>query len=190
MSDNRYRELDHLFKLAEEKIKQIENLQNDGLSIPSINQLRYAGQHTLASLVANNEKVINDNIYEAKDHCKRAIYDAMEIGIVFLLGNIKSFKEEYRFVTITDIIPDYVKKLQRVEEIKNFIGQASRNKVESFNQVQAVFDEIKQIYSEFDISREELNKKYNNYRKNFTLLLIPIFIAIFGILLTILTFLL
>ncbi len=111
MQNNKYKELHDLFALAEKKIKRVEQINHEGLSIPSVNQLRYAGRHCLDSLVSDDEEVEN-NIYEAKDHCKRAIYDAMEIGIVTILEKIQIFNKDYKYITITDVLPDYISTLR------------------------------------------------------------------------------
>jgi len=80
---------------------------------------------------------IENNIYEAKDHCKRAIYDAMEIGIVYLLNRIRIFIEDYKYVTINNIIPDYINKLRRINEIKSYIPNTSRQEIgEDYEKIQ------------------------------------------------------
>lgn len=45
-----------LFGQAEVKIKQVEQTTGEGVLLPSINQLRYAGYHIVKSLLADDEK--------------------------------------------------------------------------------------------------------------------------------------
>lgn len=187
MQISKYKEIGDLFALAEKKIKKIEQLEHEGLSIHSVNQLRYAGQHCLASLVIDDDKEIENNIFQAKDHCKRAIYDAMEIGIVYLLKRIKIFIEDYKLVTINNIIPDYINKLRRVDEIKSYIADTSRQEVgEDYERIQKLFDEIYEIEDIFNSARPELSKKINIWRQRLILAIIALSIALIGVLVTLL----
>ncbi len=197
MQNNKYKELHDLFALAEKKIKQVEQINHEGLSIPSVNQLRYAGQHCLDSLVIDDYKEIENNIYEAKDHCKRAIYDAMEIGIVTILEKIQIFNKDYKYITITDVLPDYINTLGRIREIQSYIGKTSRRDIEnnyeeiqdidnSYKEIQLLFDEVVQIEKVLESARPELNKKINNWRRGLILALISISIALIGILVALL----
>jgi len=184
---DKYRELFSLYDLAENKIKIIEQLSNEGLFIPSVNQLRYAGQHTLLSILSDDENETENNIYEAKDHCKRAIYDALEIGIVYLLRNIELFHEDYRFITVTDVIPDYLEKLKRINEYKNIINNTSRQSISNnYEKLQDIFDDLNEIVKELEIARTELNKKFNNWRRAILFTVSTIGVALIAILVSIL----
>ena len=148
--------------------------------------MRYAGQHCLASLVSDDEKEIDNNIYEAKDHCKRAIYDAMEIGIVYLLNKIKIFNEDYKYITISDVVPEYIHKLHQINEIKSYIGETSRKDIENYEEIQKLFDQVLEIERALNSARPELNKKINNWRMGILFTLIGILIALIGILISLL----
>jgi hypothetical protein len=78
------KEIIDLFDKAEDKVKEVEQLAQE-LSVPSINELRYVGYHLARSFCEDNPQEINTQISKAQGHCKRAIYDAHEIGIIFML---------------------------------------------------------------------------------------------------------
>jgi hypothetical protein len=46
----------NLFEQAETKIKNVEQITSEGVLIPSINQLRYAGHHIVRSLLSDDAK--------------------------------------------------------------------------------------------------------------------------------------
>lgn len=97
-------ELVGLFRLAEMKIKLVENL-NQELSIPAINELRYAGHHMAEYLAGGDNS--NEQLSKAENHCKRAIYDAVEAGVTHQLEIIAQFQDDFRMLIIREIIPEY-----------------------------------------------------------------------------------
>ncbi|MDQ6954812.1 MAG: hypothetical protein Q9M20_05155 [Mariprofundaceae bacterium] len=94
-SKDRFMTLRSLFDSAEIKLKETEQLCGD-LAIPSVNELRYVGYHITKALchdVDSND--YNEELLRAERHCKRAVYDANEVGIEYLLRKIANFKEQY-----------------------------------------------------------------------------------------------
>lgn len=73
-------EISELFESAEAKIKLIEHL-DDGLLFSAVNQLRYVSFHILRFHKITDNDLKDEELRKAKNHCQRAIYDAMEIGI-------------------------------------------------------------------------------------------------------------
>ncbi len=158
---DKFVELHDLFCIAEENIKMFENLNIDGLVIPAINELRYAGKHCLLSIINDSdEDTVLDNIHKAKDHCKRATYDALEMGILTHLEKINIFRQDFRTTVVAGIIPNYANDLKSVEGIKIFISSKNRMNITDvdYQQVQTYYNELKVISDHFEFSREELNK--------------------------------
>ena len=182
MTTSDFQELYELFNLAETKLKQIEILQDEGIPIPPLNQLRYAGHHTLEAIVSHNDQNKINNIYEAKDHCKRAIYDILEIGVVYLLEKIRIFQNDYKYIDITSVIPNYVDILDETWEAQNFISQINRNKIEKYDEVQSVFDRIHQIEHKLEMSRKELNKKILRFKLYLIFSICGLFLASLSVL--------
>ncbi len=185
MSD--YSELHNLFKLAEEKIKTVEHLEIDGLTIPAINELRYAGKHCLVSLTSSDQTAISFSIHEAKDHCKRAIYDVMEMGIVVLLHNIEQFSKDYKRVRITKVIPKYIADRQNVINARTYISQNNRAEITSkgYQIIQSHFDQVRAITDKFELSRPELNKVMYNRFLTLVLAILAITVAAAGVIINV-----
>lgn len=164
MPHEEYKDLKCLFDLAEAKLKQVEHLV-DKLDIPSINELRYAGHHCVNALMANDSAATKAEITEAESHCKRAIYDAMEIGILYLLSKIRMFKEDYRLVPVATVIPSYVEYLVQIRKIQACVAAVPRrNKEENFGLMQEHFTELTVISDVLEVARPELNKTLSLWR--------------------------
>jgi len=118
-----------LFDQAEAQVKEIERLSSD-LAIPSINQLRYVGYHIARALCADaGSETIDTEITKAKNHCQRAIYDAHEVGIIYLLQSIKLFKvrNAQKAGSTLIIMPSYLEDLTQAEDAATFIDQINKN---------------------------------------------------------------
>lgn len=159
-----------LFALAEQKIKQIEHVSGR-LKIPSVNQLRYAGKHVLDAMQEDVEtELYQRSIAGSKDHCQRAIYDAMEIGILHYRAAIELFNKDYRTVKITEILPDYVDRIAEIHAIINEIGttadrNSTKERADKHEQIQQQFERVQDIARHFEAAREELNKSKKKMKK-------------------------
>lgn len=189
-----FKELHGLFRLAEEKLKLVEhldsvgslmNLDTVGLCIPSNNQLRYAGKHILLALTSDSEEEYSQNILKAKDHCERAIFDAMEMGVVVLLDNIGRFGEDFRNVTIAKVIPDYIQDLRKIKDIRTFVSKNNRmdGTKDGYKTIQKHFESAKEILEKFDLSRSELNKERRRLLMWVTVSIVTIVIGLLALLL-------
>ena len=152
-------DLKKLFNRAEQYAKEVEMLRSE-VQIPAINELRYAGHHLLKAI--DEEGYVSDDLLEAKSHCFRAMYEAVEAGIVFCLDEIKEFQERYSDVVVSEVIADYPDRLARVQRAMTLIvdGRTGRTSVEA--QVECYADElrvVREIMEVFKASRDDLNVK-------------------------------
>jgi len=162
MTDKKFEQFCSLYFQAEKKLKKIETVIGR-LAIPPLNEFRYAGCHIARYLSGEEES----NISDAERHCKRAIYDSMEIGISYYLDEIGNFREDYKLIPITDVVNGYVEDCQKIREIQNFISSYNRHQLEnSWEVVQANFDVLEKINDKLEAARPELNKKILNWRRN------------------------
>jgi len=117
-----------LFDKAEDKVKEIEQLDRE-ISIPSINELRYVGYHLARLFCEEQPEKIDEQIKKAQQHCQRAIYDAHEIGIIYMLEQIKAFKERYIDFPdfVIEVIPDYTDSLRLAQSAATFISRIKEN---------------------------------------------------------------
>jgi len=182
MTENEFKKFCELYFLAEKKLKKVETVTRR-LAIPPLNEFRYAGCHIARHLDGETD---DNNIFDAERHCKRAIYDSMEIGITYYLDEIGAFKKEYDRIPITDVVSEYVGDLQKLREVQNFISSKNRHQFEnSWEDLQNYFDELEKIYDRLDAARSELNKKVNTWRRNLAIGLFSVALSILGLIVAI-----
>ena len=142
-------EIISLFRNAERLVKRIEELES-AISIPSINELRYAGYHLCCALVGDGcldpqgdptnetadalseDERFDIQIASAMRHCKRALYDAHEIGIVHHLASIRAFEEKHASDSdlVLEVIPDYPDLLAHAADASDLLNQARQKNQE------------------------------------------------------------
>jgi len=152
-----------LFDEAEAKLKEIEQLSSE-LSIPSVNELRYVGYHLTKALCSQSEDDFSDEVDRAERHAKRAIYDANEIGLIYLLEQVQLFQADYAKSTeIIDVIPDYIKLCRRVDEASDFMRNIRENNHKERDKYYAECGPhcvaLKEIYQTLTLARPEINKR-------------------------------
>lgn len=146
------------YEIAEQKMKLVEGIDDD-LYIPSVNELRYAGCHLSKATVAPDFGTINGELDKAKKHCKRAIYDALEVGITYYLETLRIFLDDYRTVVISPVIPDLSDAKRKISEIRDFITKPrDEDRAGFWEGCTDRFYAIQLISEEFENSRDELNK--------------------------------
>lgn len=113
-----------LFDKAENKVKEVEQFAQE-LSIPSINELRYVGYHLARAMCESDEHELSCQIEKATGHCKRAIYDAHEIGIIYMLERVRVFKDAYSLhaSSVLEVIPAYTEELSNSNKASRFIAE-------------------------------------------------------------------
>lgn len=141
------------FKDAESKIKSAE-LLDQTISIPSINELRYAGHHILRATQLKEEAGILEELDKANRHTKRSFYDAVEASILYKLQEIENFDKEYKLIpeTIT-VINNYNSKLSQVSNIVQEIEDINiDSRDEKYKIIEDHYKTIKEINNEFQMS--------------------------------------
>ena len=151
-------EVKKLFKLAEQYIKEIEIL-GSAVQMPAINELRYVAYHVLKS-IDESGNISEAEFIKAKSHCHRAMYEALEAGIMVCLEAIKKFQDEYRWLVVTEVIRDYPQHLARAQEAVAVlkVGRSDRESVEQqVEQYKGEFHALRDIVQLFAASRNDLN---------------------------------
>ncbi|MCB1699544.1 MAG: hypothetical protein H6985_02630 [Pseudomonadales bacterium] len=163
-----YRKVLEAFKQAEQFIKNVELESNgDDLSVPSINELRYCGHHLVKALErgADAEKQ-GEELKKAFRHCKRASFDAVELGIIRKLEIIRTFEYDYRKSLVTDVWPDYVECAKQLAEVQQFLGNQGvmRGREDYFNSCLDSYQKVAAISAKTDTVRPKLNLQRRNAR--------------------------
>ena len=156
-----------LYNEAECFIKQVETHQAD-ISIPAINELRYAGHHLLKAVVADDAEVFQKELRKAESHCQRAMYEASESGILYFLGLVNEFAGDFKDVPITQVVPDYVEILTLATQARNQLSAGRLNRESAEEQAAGymeTFGRLEDKITTLDVSRGELNKVKVNQSK-------------------------
>ena len=170
------------FEEAEYYLKAVESVDGE-VVIPAINELRYAGFHLARLQTAKTEEERKSQCLSAISHCRRAAYEALDAGLVFLLERVKLFQEDYRLVVVTDIVPEYPRILAKTEEVKELLAQPrgeGPDRNDDFEKRLKAFNDLKDDVRALDASRGELNKKIRKERRNTIITLLGLAAGILG----------
>lgn len=150
-------ELVRLFRLAEKKIKLVENL-NQELSIPAINELRYAGFH-MAEYLAGGTGA-EEQLRKAENHCKRSIYDAVEAGVTHQLEIIAQFQNDFRLLIISEIIPEYPEIKKKVVAARDLIlaPRKPEERAAYYEQCSEHLESLREAQAVLELHRDDLLK--------------------------------
>lgn len=166
MIDEKYKEkinqLITIFKDAEKQLKHSEHDTNE-LSIPSINQLRYVAFHLVESFSNQDSSKREEELNKAINHAQRAKYDAVEIGIVYYLEQIKIFQENYSSYTETlEILPNYIEyltKAQNASDKLQAIKDEEKDREDYYKEIAPYYQILKDVYISFQMAIPLINKK-------------------------------
>ena len=181
-----------LFEQAETKIKNAELITSEGVLIPSINELRYAGHHIVRSLLSDDEKELQAERVKAINHVKRAIYDIDESLLIYYIESAANFKEKYNDSGFTtEVVTDYPEKLATLDKANKSIQQLRennnnyKNRQQFYQQLSPHLDKLSEIVAIFEQSAPLIAKKQqdkdNQDLKNKRYFFIMPFIGIIGI---------
>lgn len=171
-----------LYDAAEADIKKAEIFQGQ-LSIPAVNELRYAGQHLLRYLVDPHP----DQLLSAQKHCLRARYDAAEGPILYFLKRIEEFQYRYADQVIPEVVPGYVDLMVTTEGIKQQIFGISKESREEYAALAGGYiDQLARINHTLEIAAVELNKRRHQQKEQQRWGVYGLTAALLGILATIL----
>lgn len=151
-----------LYDEAEGFITEISSLW-DGLDATAINQLRYAGRHLLDSLTGKTSVSSEEEYERAVRHVKRAIFDALDSGIIYCLQKIELFKNDYRKIEITT--PGYLDIISSARKAKQLLDEARNNsetRHEYYREAREHFKELKEVCEKLEDARPEQNKRLDS----------------------------
>ncbi len=148
------------FSEAERRMKAVEWIE--GTDIPSINELRYVSYHIFKACQNDcDEKQQYEELKRAVRHCKRASYDAMELGIIAQLEKVAEFVHDHRDLCVSDHMSNYLSLMTEVEDIKNFLENSAgiESRDSYYEECELKLTRLGQINVSLRAAREELNKK-------------------------------
>ena len=104
----------------------------------------------------------DEEIQRAIRHSERALYEAYDGAIFFLLVEFQKFKEDYRNVVVSEIIDNFIELEQTMKRAKQFLERARTQSVERadyYQEIQEIYPSIVSVVETLDAARDELNKK-------------------------------
>lgn len=148
------------FAEAERRIKRVEWM--GGLDVPSINELRYVSYHLLkACQIQDDEKRQFEELRRAERHCKRASFDALELGIITALEEVTSFQERYASFPVSDVLSDYHDMMTDVQSTVDFLAEAAGGEFRDdyYDDCEQKLGRLQDITRKLSAASEEINKK-------------------------------
>lgn len=162
-----FQECSTLYCEAEKAIKSTEIKTLQGLSIPAVNQLRYAGQHITRISSLSDKKAILQEIESAKSHSKRAIYEAYDAAFLHYFKEFRMFNEEFKAIPIIPSYPGYIEDKANLRRLMDDIATENRENGEKYvEQKERQLAVVKDIANKCNDAREELNKQKFAERTN------------------------
>lgn len=156
------------YKEAEDAIHLL-GIEENGVDVPAINELRYAGRHILNGLVAESDAEREDQLLRAKRHCQRALYDAYDGAIYYRLQCFQEFEHDYRLVSVPKVIPEFVSIKAQVTAARKFLEDARTQSVQRgdyYEEAKGVYGALTSALALLDAARGELNKEIERYNRD------------------------
>lgn len=158
--------LANLYQQAESVLKSVEQRHGEGLVVPAVNELRYAGYHLVQALQAANAESEKSQLDRACKHCRRSIYDSVEVGIHKCLDQFRLFEHDYRLVQIADTAPEYNSAVDAADKLYVQIGQVTHEDRDAYySALLERYTEFEALVSGLERRRPELNKKMHRRRR-------------------------
>lgn len=158
---DQYCEILSLYNKAEGVIKDL-SFESDGADTSAINELRYAGQHILRAITALDEETEKEEVRRAKSHCERAVYDAYDGAIFFLMTRYQSFKEDYAFIPVSGVVENFVEIEKTMRGLKRFLAisrdESNGDRAIYYKKIEEKYPEIVEAVETLESARGELNK--------------------------------
>lgn len=193
MNKDDYGDFCALFGQAERYIKRLER-QNpeDGILIPAVNELRYAGCHIKRSIQAETDKDYQLHITRAERHCKRSICDRISTLIGHINASLYDIKTAYFFVPIASYIENHSTLLAEVGRAILFVDEHThdedREAIERqethehndewpYEQLMQRLDRLQEIKETYDAARPDLMRAA---RKFSLTIIVPVALALFS----------
>ena len=174
------------FQKAEKAVKEVEYIHLE-LTVPAVNELRYAGYH-VSNYLENTERT--DELSRAVGHCKRAIYDAYEASILYNIKGYRAVKSDYATVVISEVLSDYNDLHYKVTTILKFVQSVDKEtKDQHYAVCKQYHHELKDIIEKLDSARDELNKKIRIERNKSFYVIIGAVIALLSAIIALFAFL-
>jgi len=188
------------YSAAESAIRSVEAITNK-VPIPALNEMRYAGYHAIAYLLAAESRTREEEFEKTASHCRRAYFDAQSVLLLSLYARVRNIRDglgSYLHFFPEMIGEPYSAKKIAVEEARTFIetlrsvkkdGNRWEKRGEEYATCKPHIEACRAYIQMFESVREELCSKVDAAKtaekKNAQSLWIPVAVGIAGVLATI-----
>lgn len=176
-----------LFEKADQFAREVSLYRNE-VAIPAHNELRYAGHHIIKAV--NDKGVVDcksEDFHKAINHCERAMYEAAEAGITFLLKKLIVFRNDYKSIVVVDVVKNYHEMLLVANDARDMIveGRKNRTSIEDHvSQYMTKFRELRKHIDTLEAARGDLNalqkREIREFRRYALTLIVLALGALFG----------
>lgn len=177
------------YNRATELAKRIQAFRREA-GIPAQNELRYAGHHFLRAIGDDGDLKDPDQLIKARNHCRRACYEAVEAGLVYAVNQIAQFKNDFKNIPITGALPNWIQIITDAKAAQKLLGQTrpepEGQQSEDHERHLEAFDKLEAHIDKLEPAREELNKSLAASRRNGLIAIAGLFLTVLGILITVL----
>ena len=189
--DAAIREIRDLYNLAEADLKAVGRIRNE-LVVASVNQLRYAGQHLVRALAAEDAATVVRELDASKRHAQRAIYDVNDAAIQFYIYEIERFRTQHP-VNLNAVVPDYAeiiesvdRALQHIKEVE-YVNRSNRGM--SYEQARADVAALERAHRKLVSARPDVIAEMNRQNRVTRTTWLSIFLTVLAILIGVLRWL-
>lgn len=172
------------YDLADRTAKKVQKFVRLA-GVPAINELRYVAHHLVNTVMPATPNVDTEKeLQRAINHCKRATYEASEAGILFAFDRIAEFKEDYRSVVISSVVPDWSDILALCETVTRRIAEtreAGEDRTPDHTDFERLFDQLVTVCNRLDKARDDMNKLVDKERRDarrFVWMLVPTVVTV------------
>ncbi|MDD9962630.1 MAG: hypothetical protein OXU70_11115 [Gammaproteobacteria bacterium] len=175
-------ELRERYEVADGFAREVSEFTSE-IAIPAHNELRYAGHHLLQAFDPQSS-VSEEQLRRANSHCERAMYEAAEAGIASALDSINTFKSDYRNVVIREVVSNFSDILTLARNAQTLLkqGRAGKAPEEAASEYMDMFRALRTQVDALDDSRDDLNIKLKQERRNSRLFIIGLLALIAAVL--------
>lgn len=172
------------YDLADRTAKKVQKFVRLA-GVPAINELRYVAHHLVNTIAPTSDDVDGEKeLQRAINHCKRATYEASEAGILFAFDRIVEFKEDYRSVIISSVVPDWNEILALCETVTRRIAEtreAREDRTPDHKDFEQLFDRLVAICNRLDAARDDMNKLVEHESQQARRFLLTTVLSVLGI---------
>lgn len=115
-------------------------------------------------------KALNDDgsvktpthLYDARDHCRRAMYDAAVAGILSARDWIAAFRQDYEGIVVRDVVPGWPEITIREKKARDLVGAGRYDLKSDGERVKEYLDTFRQLRDDVDLlaaNMDDLNAK-------------------------------